>query len=147
MEAVTLWSTRPWNSIQWYIWLRENSGCDQTDGPYLKWKPGRRFKSPRAAFSVFLHICEECLLPPQDSPTVLESALLHMICACLWNVARNPAATGTATICAVDALSVFLVMLNYGGSEFTDVLKRLKTVCVFATWAGKSREISNRLGR
>lgn len=45
------------------------------------------------------------------------------------NVARNPAATATATICAVDALSLCLVMLNYGGSEFTDVLKRLKTVC------------------
>lgn len=147
MEAVTLWSPRPWNYMQWYVRLSEHVGCDQTDGTYLKWKPARCFKSPRAAFSVFLHICEEGLLPPQDSPTVPESALLHMICTYSRNVAWNPAATETATICAADALSVFLVMLKYGGSEFTDVLKRLKTVCVFATGAGRSREISDRLGQ
>lgn len=41
MGAVTLWSTRPWNDTQGYIWLSENSGCDQTHGTHLKWKPSR----------------------------------------------------------------------------------------------------------
>lgn len=72
-----------------------------------------------------------------------------MICVWFRGFAWNPAARRKATICAVDALSVFLVMRNYmeGRSGVTAVSRWLKTVCIFATWADQRREISNRLGQ
>lgn len=144
MEAITLWNTGLWNSTQWRTWLSEGE---------LRLMPligDERLLAASKAHKRRWPCC--CTSVKNATPCPRISPLCWSLLCYTWsarvyqNVAWDPAATGTAAICAADALSVFPVMLSYGGSGLAHVSKRLKTVWDSACWAVKSRGISVGVG-